>query len=241
MVSFPHKSFECLIQRKFTLIIRSVEQTWWSLRPALSKTSHFVCSHFKIVHFTVDKENIIVFHGCLLCSKARTQLLYTPSVCRLDWCMHMHITRKYNPNSHIETVNLFQGYGWLKDKILSEDGRRQQIQLREIGLIADRLGCTLAQLAIGKSFIPCSQTLSCRDARFATSYFMYGCLGHIYSVRPSVYITGVSVTSGKRVLLSSKNRETAWSSELINWRLRLEPTCIIVIDTLYIYDVHILL
>jgi len=42
-----------------------------------------------------------------------------------------------------------QGYGWLKDRILGEDGRRQQMQLRELGLIAEQLGSSLAQLAIG--------------------------------------------------------------------------------------------
>jgi len=44
-----------------------------------------------------------------------------------------------------------QGYGWLKDRILGEDGRRQQMQLRELGLIAEQLGSSLAQLAIGIS------------------------------------------------------------------------------------------
>lgn len=43
-----------------------------------------------------------------------------------------------------------QGYQWLKDKILSEEGRRQQAKLKELQAIAERLGCTLPQLAIGK-------------------------------------------------------------------------------------------
>lgn len=42
-----------------------------------------------------------------------------------------------------------KGYGWLKDRILGEGGRRQQGQLREIAAIAERLGCSPAQLAIG--------------------------------------------------------------------------------------------
>lgn len=42
-----------------------------------------------------------------------------------------------------------QGYQWLKDKILSEEGRRQQAKLKELQAIAERLGCTLPQLAIG--------------------------------------------------------------------------------------------
>uniref|UniRef100_A0A8B9PK01 Voltage-gated potassium channel subunit beta-2 n=1 Tax=Apteryx owenii TaxID=8824 RepID=A0A8B9PK01_APTOW len=43
-----------------------------------------------------------------------------------------------------------KGYQWLKDKILSEEGRRQQAKLKELQAIAERLGCTLPQLAIGK-------------------------------------------------------------------------------------------
>lgn len=41
-----------------------------------------------------------------------------------------------------------QGYNWLKDRILSEEGRRQQMKLREIALVAEKLGCSPAQLAI---------------------------------------------------------------------------------------------
>ncbi|CAG07043.1 unnamed protein product [Tetraodon nigroviridis] len=44
-----------------------------------------------------------------------------------------------------------KGYQWLKDKILSEEGRRQQAKLKELQAIAERLGCTLPQLAIGMS------------------------------------------------------------------------------------------
>ncbi|MFT7804504.1 voltage-gated potassium channel subunit beta-2 isoform X1 [Arapaima gigas] len=40
------------------------------------------------------------------------------------------------------------GYQWLKDKVLSEEGRRQQAKLKELQAIAERLGCTLPQLAI---------------------------------------------------------------------------------------------
>ncbi|NXY39646.1 KCAB1 protein, partial [Pomatorhinus ruficollis] len=35
-----------------------------------------------------------------------------------------------------------KGYQWLKDKILSEEGRRQQAKLKELQAIAERLGCT---------------------------------------------------------------------------------------------------
>lgn len=39
----------------------------------------------------------------------------------------------------------------MKDKILSEEGRRQQAKLKELQAIAERLGCTLPQLAIGNT------------------------------------------------------------------------------------------
>lgn len=32
----------------------------------------------------------------------------------------------------------------------SEEGRRQLVKIKELHLLADRLGCTAAQLAIGK-------------------------------------------------------------------------------------------
>lgn len=45
---------------------------------------------------------------------------------------------------------IYQCYQWLKDKILSEEGRKQQSKLKELTPIAERLGCTLPQLAVGK-------------------------------------------------------------------------------------------
>ncbi|KAM9315818.1 voltage-gated potassium channel subunit beta-1 isoform 1-T1 [Gastrophryne carolinensis] len=39
-------------------------------------------------------------------------------------------------------------YQWLKDKILSEEGRKQQSKLKDLVPVAERLGCTLPQLAV---------------------------------------------------------------------------------------------
>lgn len=44
-----------------------------------------------------------------------------------------------------------KGYQWLKERVNSEEGRRQLIKIKELHLLADRLSCTAAQLAIGKS------------------------------------------------------------------------------------------
>lgn len=42
-----------------------------------------------------------------------------------------------------------KGYQWLKERVNSEEGRRQLAKIKELHLLADRLGCTAAQLAIG--------------------------------------------------------------------------------------------
>lgn len=44
-----------------------------------------------------------------------------------------------------------QSYQWLKDKIVSEDGRKQQAKLKELSHIAEKLSCTLPQLAVGET------------------------------------------------------------------------------------------
>ncbi|XP_071109899.1 voltage-gated potassium channel subunit beta-2-like [Haliotis cracherodii] len=58
------------------------------------------------------------------------------------------LTGKYDDGVPIYSRAALKGYSWLKDKVLSEDGRRQQAKLREVAVIADRLGCSIAQLAI---------------------------------------------------------------------------------------------
>ncbi|KAF4533265.1 hypothetical protein B566_EDAN010500 [Ephemera danica] len=41
-----------------------------------------------------------------------------------------------------------EGYTWLKERLQPEEGRRQQDKLREVGQLAERLGCTITQLVI---------------------------------------------------------------------------------------------
>ncbi|KTG44700.1 hypothetical protein cypCar_00010066 [Cyprinus carpio] len=58
------------------------------------------------------------------------------------------ISGKYDSSVPPYSRASLKGYQWLKDKILSEEGRRQQAKLKELQAIAERLGCTLPQLAI---------------------------------------------------------------------------------------------
>ncbi|KAL1780004.1 voltage-gated potassium channel subunit beta-3 [Sigmodon hispidus] len=58
------------------------------------------------------------------------------------------ITSKYDgrvPDTCKATV---KGYQWLKEKVQSEDGRKQQARVMDLLPIAHQLGCTVAQLAI---------------------------------------------------------------------------------------------
>lgn len=44
-----------------------------------------------------------------------------------------------------------QGYQWLKYKVQSEEGKKQQAKVMDLLPIAHQLGCTVAQLAIGET------------------------------------------------------------------------------------------
>ncbi|XP_059190111.1 voltage-gated potassium channel subunit beta-2-like [Centropristis striata] len=58
------------------------------------------------------------------------------------------LSGKYNGGIPSYSRASLKGYQWLKDKILSEEGHRQQVKLKELQAVAERLGCTLPQLAI---------------------------------------------------------------------------------------------
>ncbi|XP_075058138.1 voltage-gated potassium channel subunit beta-1 isoform X1 [Mixophyes fleayi] len=58
------------------------------------------------------------------------------------------ISGKYENGVPESTRASIKCYQWLKDKILSEEGRKQQTKLKDLVPIAERLGCTLPQLAV---------------------------------------------------------------------------------------------
>lgn len=58
------------------------------------------------------------------------------------------LTGKYDDGVPIYSRAALKGYNWLRERILNDEGRQQQTKLRELGLIAERIPCTLAQLAI---------------------------------------------------------------------------------------------
>lgn len=70
---------------------------------------------------------------------------------------------------------LLKGYQWLKERVNSEEGRRQLVKIKELHLLADRLGCTAAQLAIGMSLenimvVECRQWEGCLWCDWAVNH-----------------------------------------------------------------------
>ncbi|XP_056139385.1 voltage-gated potassium channel subunit beta-1a isoform X2 [Lampris incognitus] len=58
------------------------------------------------------------------------------------------ITGKYENGIPESSRASMKSYQWLKEKIVSEDGRKQQAKLKELTHIAEKLSCTLPQLAV---------------------------------------------------------------------------------------------
>ncbi|XP_023968388.2 voltage-gated potassium channel subunit beta-3 isoform X1 [Chrysemys picta bellii] len=59
------------------------------------------------------------------------------------------ITGKYEERVPENCRATIKGYQWLKEKLQSDDGRKQQAKIKELQPIAESLSCTVAQLAIG--------------------------------------------------------------------------------------------
>uniref|UniRef100_A0A8C4S830 Voltage-gated potassium channel subunit beta-1 n=1 Tax=Erpetoichthys calabaricus TaxID=27687 RepID=A0A8C4S830_ERPCA len=68
-------------------------------------------------------------------------MTWSPLACGL-------ITGKYNDGIPDTSRAAMKGYQWLKEKLQSEDGRKQQAKVKELSVMAERLSCTIAQLAI---------------------------------------------------------------------------------------------
>ncbi|XP_027131656.1 voltage-gated potassium channel subunit beta-3 isoform X2 [Larimichthys crocea] len=58
------------------------------------------------------------------------------------------LTGKYNEGVPESCRANIRGYDWLKERVFSDEGKKQLSKIRELHLLADRLKCTAAQLAI---------------------------------------------------------------------------------------------
>ncbi|XP_035383982.1 voltage-gated potassium channel subunit beta-1 [Electrophorus electricus] len=58
------------------------------------------------------------------------------------------ITGKYDNGVPESSRAAMKSYQWLKEKIVSEDGQKQQTKLKELSHVAEKLSCSLPQLAV---------------------------------------------------------------------------------------------
>ncbi|XP_056426091.1 voltage-gated potassium channel subunit beta-3 [Hyla sarda] len=68
-------------------------------------------------------------------------MTWSPLACGL-------ITGKYADNIPEKSRASFKGYHWLKEKAVSDEGKKQHIKVKDLLPIAERLHCTVTQLAI---------------------------------------------------------------------------------------------
>lgn len=58
------------------------------------------------------------------------------------------LSGKYMNGTPDESRANLKGYNWFLNNILCENGQRQQVKVKQLKIVSDRLGCTLSQLAI---------------------------------------------------------------------------------------------
>ncbi|XP_028985997.1 voltage-gated potassium channel subunit beta-3-like isoform X4 [Betta splendens] len=68
-------------------------------------------------------------------------MTWSPLACGL-------LTGKYNEGVPERSRAAMKGYSWLKERLCSEEGKKQLSKIKDLHLLADRMNCTLAQLAI---------------------------------------------------------------------------------------------
>ncbi|KAM9414409.1 voltage-gated potassium channel subunit beta-3-like [Pholidichthys leucotaenia] len=68
-------------------------------------------------------------------------MTWSPLACGL-------LTGKYNDGVPESSRAAMKGYAWLKERLYSDEGKKQLSKIKELHLLADRLNCTAAQLAI---------------------------------------------------------------------------------------------
>ncbi|XP_044893337.1 voltage-gated potassium channel subunit beta-1 isoform X7 [Felis catus] len=66
-------------------------------------------------------------------------------------------------------------YQWLKERIVSEEGRKQQNKLKDLSPIAERLGCTLPQLAVGPEQMGTEEMLPDSHPSFTSVFIQQTC------------------------------------------------------------------
>ncbi|XP_052713524.1 voltage-gated potassium channel subunit beta-2-like isoform X3 [Crassostrea angulata] len=147
----PHTPMEEIV-RAFTFVINQGWAMYWGTSrwsPTEIMEAYSVARQFNLIPAVAEQAEYHLFQRDKV-EVAMPELYHKIGVGTITWSPLAGgvLTGKYDDGVPIYSRAALKGYVWLKDKILSEDGRRQQAKLREAAVIADRIGCSITQLAI---------------------------------------------------------------------------------------------
>ncbi|XP_022342669.2 voltage-gated potassium channel subunit beta-2-like isoform X2 [Crassostrea virginica] len=147
----PHTPMEEIV-RAFTFVINQGWAMYWGTSrwsPTEIMEAYSVARQFNLIPAVAEQAEYHLFQRDKV-EVAMPELYHKIGVGTVTWSPLAGgiLTGKYDDGVPIYSRAALKGYVWLKDKILSEDGRRQQSKLREAAVIADRIGCSITQLAI---------------------------------------------------------------------------------------------
>ncbi|XP_067880087.1 voltage-gated potassium channel subunit beta-3-like [Heterodontus francisci] len=140
------------IVRAMTFLINHGEAMYWGTsrwNTVEIMEAYSVARQFNLIPPSCEQDEYHLFHR----DKVEAQLpelyhkiglgvmTWSPLACGL-------ITGKYEDCIPEHSRASLPGYEWLKIKITSEEGRSQQAKIKTLQTIAERMSCTLAQLAI---------------------------------------------------------------------------------------------
>ncbi|XP_062567036.1 voltage-gated potassium channel subunit beta-2-like isoform X2 [Saccostrea cucullata] len=147
----PHTPMEEIV-RAFTYVINQGWAMYWGTSrwsPTEIMEAYSVARQFNLIPAIAEQAEYHLFQRDKV-EIAMPELYHKIGVGTITWSPLAGgiLTGKYDDGVPIYSRAALKGYVWLKDKILGEDGRRQQAKLREAAVIADRIGCSITQLAI---------------------------------------------------------------------------------------------
>ncbi|XP_039269945.2 voltage-gated potassium channel subunit beta-2-like [Styela clava] len=140
------------VVRTFTFLVNQGKAMYWGTSRWSSTQimeAHSIAKEFNLIPPVVEQSEYHFFQR----EKVEWELPYLydkKNMGIMTWSPLASgiITGKYSDSIPSQSRANWRGFSWLKDKIISDEGRRQQAKLVEARIVSDRLGCTLAQLAI---------------------------------------------------------------------------------------------
>jgi len=147
----PHTPMEEIV-RAFSFVIEKGQAMYWGSSrwsPMQIMEAYSVARQFNLIPPIAEQAEYHLFQR----EKVELQMpelfhkiglgcmTWSPMACGF-------LSGKYDDGIPIYSRAALKGYNWLKERILSEDGRMQQAKLRELALVAEKLGCSMAQLSI---------------------------------------------------------------------------------------------